>query len=100
MELADAVKYGWMDAEVVGIVFFLNIKEEIEVIGIMVGDPCDWSVLKMFLEKMMYSSFDECRVPFYETLFTRIGLWLPFSNLNVVVLKHLKISPSQLHLRC
>lgn len=37
--------------------------------------------------------FDDCMVMFYEVLFTRIGLQLPFSEFELVVLKRLKIYP-------
>lgn len=45
MELLDALKYGWVEVEVIGIMSTLNIKEAIEVTNIMVGDPQDWLVL-------------------------------------------------------
>lgn len=98
VELADASKYRKVDAEVVGTSFILNTEATIDVIDITVGDPFDWSVLLVGLEKRICISFDNCSFPFYECLFTRIGLRLPFFDIKVAFLKHLKVSLSQLHL--
>lgn len=49
-------------------------------------------------EKRICSSFEDCMIEFYECLFTRIGLWLPFSDFEVVILNYLQVAPSQLHL--
>lgn len=75
-----------------------NTKATIDVANIMVGDPLDWPVHHVGSKNGICSSFDECLVPFYEFLFTQIGLQLSFSDFEVVVLKHLKVNPSQLHL--
>lgn len=82
-----------------GSLSILNTEVTIDVVDITVDDPLVWLVLPVGLEKGACNSFDYCLVSVYECLFTWIGLQqLPFSNFEVVVLKHLKISPSQLHL--
>lgn len=77
----------------------MNSEATIEVLGIVVGDPQDWSVLLVCLKKKICNSFDDCIIPLYEFLFTNIGLWLSFSDFEVSILKHLKVSLSLLHLR-
>lgn len=57
----------------------------------MVGNPLEWSVLPVGLDKRICTSFNECAVPFYECQFKRIGQWLPFSIFELVVQKHLNI---------
>lgn len=69
----------------------LKIEATIEVVGSVVGDPKNWLALPVDSEIRIYNSFDECTIPLYEFLLTRIGLWLPFSDFEVVVLKHLKV---------
>lgn len=64
----------------------------------MVNGPFEWLLLPLSGEKRICSSFDDCMVIFHECLVTRIGLRLLFSEFEVVVLKHLKVAPSQLHL--
>lgn len=41
MESADAVKYGWVDAEVAGTQSIMSTEAVIGVAKIMVGDPLD-----------------------------------------------------------
>lgn len=41
VEPVDAVKYGWMDVEVVDTQFLLNTEVKLCVLGIVVGDPQD-----------------------------------------------------------
>lgn len=78
----------------VGTLSALSIKATINVVGIMVCDPLDWSVLPMGSENRIYNYFGCCLVLLYECLFTKIGLRLSFSNFEVVVLKQLKVSLS------
>lgn len=47
MESTDAVKYGLVEAEVIGTLNVLNIKSTMEVVGIIVGDHHDWFVLQV-----------------------------------------------------
>lgn len=54
-------------------------------------DSSNWS------GEIICSSSDNCSLPVYECIFTKIGLWLPFSYFEVVILKHLKVPHSQLH---
>lgn len=57
-----------------GYPIFLSIEEAINVVGIVVGDPLDWSVLLIGPDKGIYISFGEFFVQFYEYQFTRIAL--------------------------
>lgn len=76
----------------------MNTEVTIDVDDIMVGDPLDWSVLLVDLKKRICNYLDDCLVSLYEYLFIRIGLWFPFFDFEMVVLKQLKVSPSPLHL--
>lgn len=64
----------------VGTLSIMNTKATIEVVGIVIGDPQDWSTLVVGPEKRIYNSFDNCVVPLYKCMFNRIGLWLPFCD--------------------
>lgn len=99
MDSTEVVKYGWVEAKVVGILSVLNIEVSIEVVGIVVDDPQGLSVLLVGPKKRICNSFDDCAASLYESLFTRIGLWLPIFDFEVVILKNLKVSPSHPHPR-
>lgn len=71
---------------------------DINVAGIVVSDSLEWLAHRVDPKKRIYSSFNDCLIPFYECMFTRIGLWSPFYDFEVVVLKYLKISSSQFYL--
>lgn len=77
-----------MDSKITGTSSSMSTKAIMNAVGIMVGDPLEWLALLVSWEKGICSSFDDCVVPFYECLFTRIGLWLPFFKFEVVVLKY------------
>lgn len=62
-----------------------------------VGSPLDWVLVPVDSNKRIYSSFDGCFIPFYECLFTQLNFRLPFNGFEVGVLKHMKITPSELH---
>lgn len=66
----------------------------VEADTIMVSDPLEWLAFPVGSNKRICSSFDECVVPFYEFYFTRIGLWLPFFDFEVTIMKNLKAVPS------
>lgn len=83
----------------VGTLFVLNTETTIGTVDIIVNDPSEWLVLPVDSEKRICNSFDVCLCPFYECLFTRVVMWLPLSKFEVVFVKHLKIVPSQIHLR-
>lgn len=87
-----------MDTKIEGTISTLSTKAVINAVGIMVGNPWEWLPLLVSGENRISSSFENFVVLFYVCLFTRIGLRLPFSEFEVVVLKYLKFSPSQLHL--
>lgn len=82
----------------VGTLSFLNTTAGINATNITVDDRLYWSVFPMDLEKRIYRSFNDSSIPLYECMFTRIGLCLPLFDFEVGVLKHLKVSHSQLHL--
>lgn len=86
-----------MVVEVVGTPSIMNTKSVINVDDITIGDPLDWPVLPVGLGKRICSSFDHFLVTLYECMFARIRLQLSFSDFEVVVHKHLKVFPSQLH---
>lgn len=72
-----------------GTLLALNTEAAINASDIVVGNPLEWLAFLVESEKRICSSFDEC-------LFIRIGLRSPFSNFELVALKHLKATPSQL----
>lgn len=51
LELADASEYSWLDAEVFGTSFILNMKVVVDVVDIMVDDLSDLSIFPMDSEK-------------------------------------------------
>lgn len=75
----------------------MSTKATLKDANIVVGGPLEWLVLPVSGEKRLCSYFDDRMVPFHECMFTRIGLRWPFSEFEVVVLKHFKVAPSQLH---
>lgn len=75
----------------------LNIVMAITNVYIMVYNPLDWPILPVDLTETIYNSFEGCSVPLYVCLFIRLGACLPFSDFEVIVMNHLRVSPSQLH---
>lgn len=73
----------------------LSTEVAMNVARIMVGDPLEWLTLLVEPKKRICISFDDCVISFYECMFTRIRLWLPFNDFEVVVLKYLKFALSQ-----
>lgn len=51
----------------------------------------------LILERGSEVFFYECPIPFYECVFTRLKLKLPFNGFNERMMGNMKISPSQLH---
>lgn len=78
----------------VGTLTVLSTKATTDVVGIMVGDPLDWSIFSVGPGERICKSFDDYLISFYECMLTRIGLWVPLSNFKVASMKHLKVSPS------
>lgn len=72
----------------------MNTGTDIIVVDITINDPLYWLVVSVGLEKRICNSFDDYLVPLYECMFSRIGLWLPLFDFEVVVIKHLKVSSS------
>lgn len=68
----DAVEHGWVDAKVICTIYFLRIGVAIDVACIMAGDPLEWLALPMGPKKRICNSFDDCAIPLYECVFTRI----------------------------
>lgn len=75
---SDTEKLDWVDAEVTNTPFVMNIGAVIEVTCIMVCNPLEWSALPMCPDSKIRSSLKDCAVPFYELMFIRVSLWLPF----------------------
>lgn len=55
-----------------GTLSFMSIGADIEVTGIVVNDPLEWLALPMIQEKRICSFFEECMVPLYEFMFTKM----------------------------
>lgn len=87
----DAREYDWVDTKIVGSSSVMRSEIVIDDAVIMVGDPLEWLILLVGLKKRICSSFDDCMIPLYECLFTRIRLCLPYYSFKLVVLKHLKV---------
>lgn len=66
----------------------LSIEVFIYATGIMVDDPLEWLALPVESKKRMCNSFNNCMITFYECLYTRIWLQVPFSDFEVAILKH------------
>lgn len=71
--------------------FVLSTEATIDAARIVVRNSLEWSILLVGSKKRICSSFKDCMISLYECLFTRIELWLPFSDFEVVVLNHLKV---------
>lgn len=97
MKLVNVVKYGWMNAKNSGDPSVLNTEATIDAIDITIVGPWIGRFFLWFWKKMIGSSLYDCFVPFYKCMFIRIGLWLPFSDFEVAIVKHLKVAHSQLH---
>lgn len=87
-----------MAAKIVETHSILSIEASINATNTYVSCPSDWHVIPVDLGIRICNSFDECSVPFYGCLFTRIGLQLPLYEFEMTILKYLKVSPSQIHL--
>lgn len=72
MESVDGIKYGLVEAKVVGTPSILSIKAVINVVGIMVSGLLVLLVLPMCPKKRMWIPFDGCSIPLYECLLKRI----------------------------
>lgn len=79
--------------EVISTPFVRSTGPAIEFVYIVVGNPLKWSALPMGQKKRICSSFDNCAIPIHECLFAKIGPHFPFSDFELVFLKHLKIDP-------
>lgn len=66
-----------MDANIERYSSTLNTKFSINTIRIMVSNPLKWLTLLVGLKKRI-SSFEDCEIPLYKCLLTRIGSWLNF----------------------
>lgn len=71
-----------MDEKVTSISSAVSTKVILRDYDIMFGDSLEWSVILVSGEKMIHSSFDDCMIPFYECMFTRVGLRQSFLNLR------------------
>lgn len=68
----DAIKHSCVDAEIMGTLAIMSTREAINVAGIVVGDPIEWLTLLVNSGNKIYNFFDDCAIPFYEWLLTRI----------------------------
>lgn len=67
MDSADAMKYGWGDAKIVGTISVMNIKEIILIVDININNHLDWSILPVDLKKRICSSFNNGLLLFYKS---------------------------------
>lgn len=66
--------------------------------AIVVGNRSEWLVLLVPKKKNMCTYFNVCLVSLHECLFTRVGLQLNFTEIEIAIPKHLKVAPSQHYL--
>lgn len=76
----------------------LNIVGDVTKAEITVDDPPDWVIIPIGPDERVCKSFEGCSVPLYECIFSMFEIRLSFSDFEMVVIDHLKIFPSQLHL--
>lgn len=67
-----AIEHSWVDAKMMGTLAIMSTREAINVAGIVVGDPIEWLTLLVNSGNKIYNFFDDCAIPFYEWLLTRI----------------------------
>lgn len=65
-------------------------------VDIAVDDPLEWSIYSVLEENRICISFNDYMIPLSESLFTKMGLQLPFSKFELGVYKNLEISISQI----
>lgn len=82
-----------MSSKVIGTPSALNIVEAIANVATTVGNPSDWSVLLVGLVERICNSFEGSSVPLYQFLFTRLGMHFPFSDIEMLVMNHLRFAP-------
>lgn len=58
------------------------------------GLSYDWLVYHIGEGKQIYSRYDGCTIPFYESLFTQLKFRLPFTACEEGLLNNLAMSPS------
>lgn len=91
------MEHGWIDTIITCISYALSTEAAINVVGILVCDFLEWPTHLVGPEKRICIYFDDCVITLYKCLFTRIRMWLSFSDFELSVLKHLKVIPSQLN---
>lgn len=89
----NATIYHWMTSKIVGTPYVLNIMNAVTQANITISNPPDWEIPLVGPEMRVCSSFEGCLVPLYECLFIRLGIRFHFSDFEVVVIDHKKISP-------
>lgn len=57
----------------------------------------EWGALRPIENVRICSKYNECAIPFYEYLFSILGLYFPFIDFEIKVLKHLVVALSQLY---
>lgn len=79
-----------MVTEIIGTPFVFYIVDVVTKVDITVGNPIDWVILPIVMDERVCSYFEGCSGPLYECFFTRLGILLPFSDVHVAVMDHLK----------
>lgn len=62
----------------------------------MVDSYSDWETLMIPTGKRVYHEFEGCSIPFYDYIFERFGVRIPFTTFEKEVLDYLRVPPSQL----
>ncbi|MCH98516.1 hypothetical protein A2U01_0019519, partial [Trifolium medium] len=57
----------------------------------------DWEVQIPARGRRICSPWGWGTIPMYQIAFERLGYWMPFTDLEMAVFRHLHVSPSQLH---
>lgn len=94
IDRTNTLEYDCLDSKIMVTPSVLSTCAKVEAVDIVVDDLLEWFALRVDPDNKICSSINECVVPLYECLFTRIRLRLPFFNFEVSFLKHLKVTPS------
>lgn len=89
IELANAIRYYWVDAKIVGTPSILSIGASIDAANIVVDYFPYWSIILVDLRKTITNSFYGCSVPLFKCLLIRIDVWLPLLTFKMALLKYL-----------
>lgn len=81
----DVLEYDLVDAKVTSTSSIISTEVALSDANIMVDDHSKWVVLPLSWKKRICNSCEDCMALFYECLFTRIGIWMPFFQFEAAV---------------